>query len=110
MGLCLAPGQGRPGVWLVERDDATHGNVLTQTDADTTNSCCLVAVIDGFTAKDVDASVQFKAVSGKVDQGAGLICHVVKGSRQSRTLDEGGFRDLLRRVLGRQQVEAPARF
>jgi hypothetical protein len=30
-------------------------------------------VFDDFTAKDVDLSVQFKAISGKGDQGAGLV-------------------------------------
>ena len=25
-------GQGRPGVWLIKKDDATHGNVLAQID------------------------------------------------------------------------------
>jgi len=66
-------GQGRPGVWVVKKDDSAHGNVLAQTDADTTGYRFPVAIYDGFTAKDVDLSVQFKAVSGKGDQGAGLV-------------------------------------
>ena len=99
-------GRGRPGVWLVKKDDASHGNVLAQTDADTTDYRFPVAIYDGFNAKDVDIAVQFKAVSGKGDQGAGLvwryqdqnnyyvtrcnalednctIYHVVKGNRQA---------------------------
>jgi hypothetical protein len=66
-------GQGKPGVWVVRKDDPTHGNVLVQTDADTTDYRFPVAVYDDFSAKDVDLSVQFKALSGKGDQGAGVV-------------------------------------
>jgi hypothetical protein len=99
-------GQGRPGIWLITRDDAAHGNVLAQTDADPTDNRFPVAVYDSFTARDLDVSVQFMAISGKGDQGAGLvwryqdannyyvtrcnalednctIYHVVKGNRQA---------------------------
>jgi hypothetical protein len=66
-------GQGKPGVWIVRKDDGAHGNVLVQTDADTTDYRFPIAFYDSFTAKDVDLSVQFKALSGKGDQGAGLV-------------------------------------
>ena len=66
-------GQGKPGVWVVRKDDQAHGNVLVQTDADRTDYRFPVAVYDAFTAKDVDLSVQFKPLSGKGDQGAGLV-------------------------------------
>jgi hypothetical protein len=66
-------GRGRPGVWVVKKDDAAHGNVLAQTDADTTDYRFPMAVYDGLTARDVDLTVQFKAISGKGDQGAGLV-------------------------------------
>ena len=66
-------GQGKPGVWVVRKDDQAHGNVLVQTDADRTDYRFPVAVYDAFTAKDVDLSVQFKTLSGKGDQGAGLV-------------------------------------
>jgi hypothetical protein len=66
-------GQGRPGAWLVRKDDAAHGNVLVQTDADTTDYRFPVAVYNDFTGTDVDVSVQFKPISGKGDQGAGLV-------------------------------------
>ena len=66
-------GQGRPGVWLVKKDDAAHGNVLAQTDADPTDNRFPVAVYNDFTAGDVDLTVQFKPVSGRGDQGAGLV-------------------------------------
>lgn len=66
-------GQGQPGVWVVKKDDATHGNVLVQTDADTTDYRFPVAVYNDFSAENVTLSVQFKALSGKGDQGAGLV-------------------------------------
>jgi 3-keto-disaccharide hydrolase len=66
-------GQGRPGVWIIKKDDQRHASVLVQTDADTTDYRFPLAVYDDFTAKDVDLSVQFKALSGKGDQGAGLV-------------------------------------
>src|SRR2546425_3023840 len=66
-------GQGRPGVWIVKKDDQAHGNVLVQTDADTTDYRFPVAVYNDVTAKDVDLSVRFKPISGKGDQGAGLV-------------------------------------
>jgi hypothetical protein len=66
-------GQGKPGVWIVKKDDQVHGNVLVQTDADTTDYRFPVAVYDDLSAKDIDLSVLFKTLSGKGDQGAGLV-------------------------------------
>src|SRR5438128_6380471 len=68
-------GSGRPGKWVVMTDNASpdQGNVLAQTDADTTGYRFPVCVYDGLTAKDVDLSVKFKPVSGKGDQGAGIV-------------------------------------
>lgn len=68
-------GRGRPGKWVVMKDNASpnQGNVLAQTEADTTGYRFPVCVYDGLTAKDVDVTVKFKPVSGKVDQGAGIV-------------------------------------
>ncbi len=68
-------GRGRPGKWVVMKDNASpdQGNVLAQTDADTTGYRFPVCVYDGLSAKDVDVSVKFKPVSGKGDQGAGIV-------------------------------------
>jgi hypothetical protein len=66
-------GQGRPGVWVIRKDDAAHGSVLVQTDADPTDYRFPVAVYNDFTGADVTLSVQFKTLSGKGDQGAGLV-------------------------------------
>jgi hypothetical protein len=68
-------GSGRPGVWVVRRDDAgpERGNVLAQTDADRTSYRFPLAVCNDVTAKDVDIRVRFRPVSGSVDQAAGLV-------------------------------------
>lgn len=68
-------GQGKPGVWVVTKDNASpnQGNLLAQTDADATSYRFPVCVYDGFSGKDVDAGVKFKTVSGKKDQAAGLV-------------------------------------
>jgi hypothetical protein len=68
-------GRGQPGKWVVTKDDASpdRGNVLAQIDADKTDYRFPVCVYDDFTAKDVDVAVKFKPVSGRVDQGAGIV-------------------------------------
>ncbi|HLG15455.1 MAG TPA: family 16 glycoside hydrolase [Blastocatellia bacterium] len=66
-------GLGRPGVWLVQKDESGRGNVLAETDADETGYRFPLAVFDGLTAKDSDVSVKFKPVSGKKDQAAGIV-------------------------------------
>ena len=68
-------GQGKAGVWVVMKDDASpdRGNALAQTDADATGYRFPLCVHDGVTAKDADISVKFKPVSGKKDQAAGVV-------------------------------------
>jgi hypothetical protein len=68
-------GSGTPGVWVVAKDEAfpDRGNVLAQADADRTNYRFPVAVWNDTTASDVDLSVRFRPVSGRGDQGAGLV-------------------------------------
>jgi hypothetical protein len=68
-------GRGQPGKWVVMKDDASpaRGNVLAQTDADATDYRFPICVYDSLRAKDADISVKFKAVSGRIDQGAGIV-------------------------------------
>jgi hypothetical protein len=66
-------GQGKPGVWVVKKDDAAHGNVLVQSDADPTDYRLPIAIYNDFSGTDVALSVAFKALAGKGDQGAGLV-------------------------------------
>lgn len=68
-------GNGQPGVWRIERigDAPSAAQVIVQVDADRTNSRFPVLVYDGLQARDVDVSVRFQPVSGRVDQAAGLV-------------------------------------
>jgi hypothetical protein len=68
-------GQGKTGVWVVMKDEASPGqkNVLAQTDADPTSYRFPLAIFDELTVKDLDASVKFKPVSGSKDQAAGIV-------------------------------------
>lgn len=54
-------------------DAPSRPNVLAQLDADSTDSRFPVAVVDGAAYKDVSVSVACKPISGKVDQGCGLV-------------------------------------
>ena len=64
-------GVGRPGRWVVQADGSNK--VLAQTDPDPTRSRFPVAVLSDLTTTDVDVSVRFKPISGRVDQAAGLV-------------------------------------
>lgn len=67
-------GKGPPGKWVVQAvDDAPSGkNVLAQTDADRTDYRFPIAYT-GPEMKDLRLTVRCKPVSGKVDQGCGLV-------------------------------------
>jgi hypothetical protein len=62
---------GAPGKWIVETDGANK--YLAQVDPDNTRARFPVAVLSDLSAADVDLSVRFRPVSGRVDQAAGLI-------------------------------------
>lgn len=68
-------GGGGPVSWVIQEDHTapSGSNVLAQTSAEQTDYRFPVCVYDKFTAKDVEVSVKFKAVSGTVDQAAGLV-------------------------------------
>jgi hypothetical protein len=64
-------GVGRPGKWIVQAEGTNK--FLAQTDADSTRSRFPVAVLSDVMAADVDLSVRFRPISGRVDQAAGLV-------------------------------------
>ena len=68
-------GRGVPGTWATLKDSTAPSkpNVLAQTGMDSTNYRFPVCVYNGLTASDVDISVRFKPVKGKVDQAAGIV-------------------------------------
>jgi hypothetical protein len=67
--------QGGAPKWEVLGDDSAPSkpNVFAQTSNDPTAGRFPLAVWDGGSIKDGTVTVKFKCVSGKVDQGAGLI-------------------------------------
>lgn len=70
-----ATGDGPAGKWVVqEMADAPSGKrVVAQTDAEATDNRFPVLIAGGEEFADVDVSVKGKAISGKVDQGIGLV-------------------------------------
>jgi len=68
-------GKGKPGTWVVVIDTTaiSRPNVLAQTDMDKTDYRFPLCIFDDITLKEVDLSVRFKAVKGKVDQAGGLV-------------------------------------
>jgi hypothetical protein len=64
-------GVGKPGKWVVQAEGSNK--FLAQTDPDSTRSRFPVAVLSDVTAGDVDLSVRFRPISGRVDQAAGLV-------------------------------------
>lgn len=62
---------GAPGKWIVQEEGGNK--FLAQTDPDSTRSRFPVAVLSDIAANDLDLSVRFKPVSGRVDQAAGLV-------------------------------------
>lgn len=66
---------GGPPAWVVAEDPSAPagGKVLAQTSDDKTNKRYPHCVYDKLAARDVDLSVQFRPVSGTVDQAAGLV-------------------------------------
>lgn len=62
---------GAPGTWVVQAEGAHR--YLAQTNADATRSRFPVAVVNDISIADVDVSVRFRPVSGRVDQAAGLV-------------------------------------
>ena len=62
---------GAPGKWIVEAEGTNK--YLAQVDADNTRARFPVAVVSDISAADVDLSVRFRPISGRVDQAAGLV-------------------------------------
>jgi len=69
--LSALTGGGGPVTWVIVRDG--NKTVLAQTSTDSTSKRFPLCVYSGFTAKDVEVSIRFKAVSGKVDQAGGAV-------------------------------------
>lgn len=62
---------GAPGRWVIQAEGSNR--YLAQTDPDATRSRFPIAVLSDVSAGDVDLSVRFRPVSGRIDQAAGLV-------------------------------------
>jgi hypothetical protein len=71
-------GQGKAGQWWVVMDTtASGGRAIEQSDADRTDYRFPLAIHRSFSAKNIDASVRFKAVAGTVDQAGGIVVRLI---------------------------------
>lgn len=71
----ILAGQGASGQWAVIKDDSAPSppDVLAQTSTDPTDFRFPLAIAEDTNYRDLALSVRFKTMSGKVDQGAGLV-------------------------------------
>ena len=101
-------GKGPPPVWkIVEDPTAPAGSrVVAETSGDRTNNRFPMLIVDSVEAKDVQVTVAFKPVSGRVDQAAGLAVRMKDGDNyyiaRANAL-EGNVR--LYRVVGGQRTQ-----
>jgi hypothetical protein len=71
-------GQGKPGQWSVVEDaTAENGRALAQLDADPTDYRFPLAIYESTVPSDVEATMRFKAISGKEDQAGGVVVRLV---------------------------------
>ncbi len=104
-------GKGAIGDWrVVEDPSASQGKAIAQMSADPTDYRFPLAVYQPLQAQDVEASVRFKAVSGKGDQAGGLAVRLTDADNyyvvRANALE--GNVNLYRVVKGRRQQMAGA--
>jgi len=67
-------GQGKPGRWeIVEDTTADGGRALAQLSAEPTDYHFPLAIYRAANATDVEATVHFKPVAGRIDQAGGVV-------------------------------------
>jgi hypothetical protein len=64
-------GNGKPGQWSIAQRDAIQA--LAQTSTDATDNRFPLAIYRPFSGRDVDVSIRFMPVAGKVDQAGGIV-------------------------------------
>jgi hypothetical protein len=66
-------GKGAPPAWSVVGDsDVPSGQLLAQTSTDQTDYRFPLAIFDGIAAANVEVTVRFKAVAGRIDRAGGI--------------------------------------
>lgn len=67
-------GSGPPGDWqIIDDPSASQGKAIAQLSADATDYRFPLAIYGPIAAQNVEASVRFKAVAGRVDRAGGLV-------------------------------------
>ncbi len=105
-------GQGPSSQWVVLADSTAPSkpNVVAQTSVDSTDYRFPLLIADEGSFRDLETTVRFKAVSGDLDQAAGLAFRLKDASNYyiARTnAREGNYR-LFRVVAGRRRTLAGA--
>lgn len=100
-------GGGMPGEWSIVRGDV---QVLAQTSTDATDNRFPLAIYRPFSGRDVDVSIRFLPVAGKVDQAGGIVIRLMSANdyyvvRANALEDNVRF---YRVVGGRRQILAGA--
>lgn len=73
-------GQGDPGKWTVVSDATSFaGRVIEQSSADETDYRFLLAMYEPVVSRNIDVSIRFKPVAGRIDQAAGIAVRVLDG-------------------------------
>jgi hypothetical protein len=73
-------GQGELGRWIVVSDETSSaGRAIEQSSTDRTDYRFPLAIISSVDPKNVDVSLKFKPVAGRVDQAGGIAVRVLDG-------------------------------
>jgi hypothetical protein len=73
-------GQGDLGRWIVVSDESSFGGrAIEQSSTDRTDYRFPLAILNSVVAKNVDVSLKFKPVAGRVDQAGGIAVRVLDG-------------------------------
>jgi hypothetical protein len=73
-------GQGDIGSWIVVSDETSVADrAIEQSSTDRTDYRFPLAILDSVIAKNVDVSLKFKPVGGRVDQAGGIAVRVLDG-------------------------------
>jgi hypothetical protein len=73
-------GQGDLGKWVVVSDESSFaGRAIEQSSADQTDYRFPLAIFSTVVAKNVDVSLKFKPVAGRMDQAGGIAIRVLDG-------------------------------
>jgi hypothetical protein len=73
-------GQGPLGKWIVVSDETSFaGRVIEQSSTDRTDYRFPLAIFEPVVARNIEVSIKFKPVAGRVDQAAGIAVRLLDG-------------------------------